>query len=109
MSSFAKDIFAVLKSRGTIIACGILTSIITGRYLGPEGNGILATLIVYPNMFMVVGSLGVRQSTAFFVGQKKYAEDDIFASVLQVWLFTSVLCVVVCYLLLKFATKGNYS
>jgi O-antigen/teichoic acid export membrane protein len=109
LSSFAQDLVAVLKSRVTVITCGLLTSIITARYLGPAGNGIVATLTVYPDLFMVIGSLGIRQSAAYFIGQKKYSDDDIFSSVLNVWLFTSVFCIASCFLLLKYATKGDYS
>lgn len=107
-SSFGSDLLAVLKSRITVIICGILTSIITARYLGPEGNGILATLIVYPALFMTIGSLGIRQSTAYFIGQEKYSDNDVFSGVLQIWIFTSIFCMLVCYSLVKLTTKGNY-
>ena len=109
MSSFAKDIFSVMKSRVTIIASGIITGIITARYIGPVGNGVIATLSVYPDLFMTIGSLGIRQSTTYFIGQKKYADEDIFASVMYVWLFTTFFCMLVCAALLKFFTKADYS
>ncbi|MCE7040503.1 polysaccharide biosynthesis C-terminal domain-containing protein [Dyadobacter sp. CY312] len=108
MSSFTNDLIAVLKSRVTVIGCGLITSVITARYLGPSGNGIVATLTVYPDLFMVIGSLGIRQSAAYFIGQKKYSDDAIFSSVLNVWLFTSLFCIASCFLLLKYAVKGNY-
>ncbi len=108
-NSFAKDLFAVLKSRVAVILCGILSGIITARYLGPAGNGVVATLIVYPDLIMVVGSLGLRQAAAYFVGQKKYDDNHVFSAVLSVWLFTSLLSMILCFLLLKFVTKGNYS
>ncbi|WPV00221.1 flippase [Mucilaginibacter sp. cycad4] len=109
MSSFTSDLLAVLKSRGTVIVTGLLTSVITARYLGPEGNGVVATLIVYPNLFMIVGSLGIRQSAAYYMGQKKYDESDILASVINVWLFTSIIGVAICYILLKYFTNTKFS
>jgi O-antigen/teichoic acid export membrane protein len=109
VSTFAKDLFSVLKSRATVIVCGVLTSVLTARYIGPIGNGIIATLTVYPDLLMSVGSLGIRQSTTYFIGQKKHDERDIVSSILYVWIFSSLFCLALCYLLLKFSTKGDYS
>jgi O-antigen/teichoic acid export membrane protein len=109
VSTFAKDLFSVLKSRATVIVCGVLTSVLTARYIGPIGNGIIATLTVYPDLLMSVGSLGIRQSTTYFIGQKKHDEKDIVSSILYVWIFSSLFCLALCYLLLKFSTKGDYS
>lgn len=109
MSAFVKDLFSVLKSRVTVIAAGIITSIITARYLGPAGDGIIAILTVYPDLLLGVGSLGIRQSTTYFIGQKKYDEKSIVASILYIWMFSTAFCVILCYILLKYFTKGDYS
>jgi len=109
MSSFGKDLFSVFKSRGTVIICGLVTSIITARYLGPIGNGIVATLVIYPDLFMVVGSLGLRQATAYFIGKNKYDDDSLFSAVMGVWVFSSIFSMIVCYLLLKYVTKSEFS
>lgn len=109
MSSFIKDLLAVFKSKVTVILCGVLTSIITARYLGPSGSGILATLIVYPDLLMSVGSMGVRQSTAFYIGQNKRSTSDIFSAMLSTWIFSSVVCLIACFILLKYVTKEEFS
>ncbi len=109
MASFGKDLTSVLKSRVTVIACGLITSVITARYLGPVGSGAIAALTVYPDLFMVIGSLGVRQSAAYFVGQKTFDESEIFASIFRLWIFTSIFCVVVCYVLLQYNPSSDYS
>lgn len=108
-SSFAKDLFAVLQSRVAVIILSLATSAITARYLGPAGNGTIAALMVYPNLFMTVGSLGIRQSTTYFVGQEKYDIGTIYSSVLSLWLFTSLFCAICCFFLISFSTKTNYS
>jgi|SRR5690606_27669908 len=108
MGSFGGDLFAVFKSRITVIICGLLTSIITARYLGATGSGIVAALTVYPDLFMVVGSLGIRQSTAYFVGQNKFEEAEIFSALFRLWVFSSIFCIIVCYILLNYNPKGEY-
>ncbi len=108
-SSFLKDLVAVFQSKAAIVAFGFAMSIITARYLGPEGNGIIAALMVYPTLFMSIGSLGVRQSTTYFVGQEKYPMEDIYGAALSIWLFTTVLVVSICLVLINYFTKGQYT
>ncbi|QHS54276.1 oligosaccharide flippase family protein [Mucilaginibacter sp. 14171R-50] len=108
-ASFLKELYSVFVSRVAVIAAGIGGAVVTARYLGPEGNGVIAALMVYPSLFMTVGSLGIRQAAAYFVGQQKYELQDIYGAVLAIWLVTSVFCVASSYLLIKFFTKGIYS
>ncbi|MDN3596241.1 flippase [Zunongwangia endophytica] len=109
MGSFRSDLIAVSKSRLTVLVCGIATSIITARFLGPEGNGVIAALTVYPDIFMVFGSLGIRQVTTYFVGQKKYSDNEIFSTVSLLWFISSVVSLIVCYFLVNYTIKNEYS
>lgn len=101
MNSFLKDLLSVGTSKIVIIICGIAQNIITARWLGPEGNGIISSLIVYPSLFMTIGSLGVRQSATYLVGKKEYPEEVIKTSLFQIWLFTSILSLSICYILIS--------
>src|SRR5690554_4816168 len=105
--SFLSDLLSVFISRGLSLSLGLLTSIITARYLGPEGNGIVAAVSVYPSLFMALGALGIQQSTTYFVGQKIYDLQKLYSSVLFVWIFTSIICVSVSYYLLQNFTTNN--
>ena len=46
--SFLKDLLSVFNSRVIVILCGMIGSIVTARYLGPEGNGVIAGITVFP-------------------------------------------------------------
>ncbi|MFT3947234.1 MAG: polysaccharide biosynthesis C-terminal domain-containing protein [Agriterribacter sp.] len=70
---------------------------------------MIAALMVYPNLFMSIGSLGIQQSTTYFVGQKKYSIDEIYGSVLAIWMFTNILSMGVCIILIQYFTHQNYS
>jgi len=107
MSSFIKDIVKVGISNTFIIVFGLATSMITARYLGPEKNGIIAALLVYPSLFMSIGSLGIRQSTTFFLGKKIYSEDQIKTAITQIWCFTSIFSIVICFLLMHYFSKSG--
>ncbi|MDN3668121.1 flippase [Echinicola jeungdonensis] len=106
MKSFISDIFRVGISKILIILSGFSTSIIVARTLGPEKNGIIAALIVYPNIFMTIGSLGVRQSVTYFLGKKKYPEDEIKRGIVQIWVLTSFISTISCFLLMFFFSKS---
>jgi O-antigen/teichoic acid export membrane protein len=105
--TFASDLARVAISNIAIILFGLGTSIITGRYLGPEKNGIIAALLVYPSLFMTIGSLGIRQSTTYFLGKKIYDEERIKRGITQIWFLTSVFSVIICFFLMHYLSKSG--
>tara|TARA_B100000508_G_scaffold141091_1_gene146352 strand:+ start:88672 stop:89970 length:1299 start_codon:yes stop_codon:yes gene_type:complete len=109
MKKFLNDSISVGLSKVLIIVFGLATSIMTARVLGPEKNGLIAALLVYPNIFMSFGSLGIRQSTTYLVGQKKYNDQEIKNSITQIWLFSTILGITICMLIMVnfIAVKHN--
>lgn len=107
MKSFISDLLSVGFSKVLIIVFGLATSIITARYIGPEGNGLIATLLVYPSLFISIGSLGIRQSTTYFLGKEIYTEDHIKRAISQIWMISTVFSVVVSFTLMKFLSKSG--
>jgi O-antigen/teichoic acid export membrane protein len=105
---FLKDLISVFNSRAAVILFGLGTSIVQARFLGPEGNGTIAALLVYPSLFMSIGSLGIRQSTTYYVGQNKNTVEEIYGAALSIWLLTSVISFTVCFFLIHFMTKDNF-
>ena len=109
MSSFLRDLSSVGISKFLIILFGIGRAIITARYLGPEGNGIIAALAVYPSLFMTIGSLGIRQSTAFYIGKNEFDDSKIRKSVMQIWCFSTILSLAVCFFLIRYFSNAGHS
>ncbi len=105
MRSFLKDTVSIGFSKAGIIGFSLLTSMITARVLGPEKNGIISALLVYPSIFMSFGSLGIRQSTTFLLGQNKYSEEAIKTAITQIWAFTSIVSVICCFLLMRYLSQ----
>ena len=105
--SFLSDLIKVLTSKGIVIIVTMCTSVLSARYLGPENNGIIAALSVYPSLFMTIGSLGIRQSTAYFLGKSIYSEDDIKRSITQIWFITSSLSLIVCFVLMRYFSESG--
>ncbi|WP_114752534.1 oligosaccharide flippase family protein [Pleomorphovibrio marinus] len=108
MKGFLDDLLSVVFSKAGIITFGLLKSVILARWLGPELNGTIASLIVFPSLFMAIGSLGIRQSTAYFVGKGIYPEAEIKRSVVQIWMLSTVLSLFTCFVLIRyFSTSGD--
>ncbi|WP_430466745.1 polysaccharide biosynthesis C-terminal domain-containing protein [Winogradskyella ouciana] len=107
MKSFLLDVYSIGVSKVLMIAFGLTTSIIIARALGPEKNGIIAALLVYPSLFMSIGSLGVRQSTTYFLGKGIFTEEQIKKAITQIWLFTTVLSIGVCFILMRYFSKSG--
>src|SRR5690554_3187405 len=107
MSSFISDVFRVGISNFLIIAFGLTTSIITARYIGPEGNGIIAALLVYPSLFMSFGSLGIRQSTTYFLGKNIFSEEQIKTAITQIWMITTVFSIVSSFILIRYFNNSG--
>lgn len=107
MSSFLKDTLRIGLSNIIITAAGLGTSIITARLIGPEGNGIIAALLVYPSLFMSFGSLGIRQSTTYFLGKNIYSEDEIKTAITQIWMLTSIVSIITSYFLIRYLSNSG--
>ena len=105
MRSFLLDTFSIGVSKALIIIFGLSTSIVIARILGPEKNGIIAALLVYPSLFMSFGSLGIRQSTTYFLGKGVYSEDEIKSAITQIWVMTALFSIVSCFFLMRYLSK----
>lgn len=109
MRSFVEDFVSILKSNVAIIVFSLMKTMIIARYLGPELNGLVTAILVYPTMFMAIGSLGIRQSSTFLLGSGKYSEAEVKKGVLQLWILTSICSLLLIYFLIRYTAKTDYS
>jgi O-antigen/teichoic acid export membrane protein len=108
MNKFIKDVGSIVSSKVFSILFQLGKVIIISRMLGPEKSGLIAALTVYPNIFMTIGSLGIRQATTYYVGKAIYPVDKVKIAVVQIWLLTTLLCLISCYFLIaSFSNSGN--
>jgi len=67
----AGNISGTFITRVVIIAMGVVGSVITARFLGPAGKGILATLAVISGTVMQFGNFGLHASNTYFIAKNK--------------------------------------
>lgn len=109
MSKFFKDLVSVAFSKAGVILFGLGKAVILSRWLGPEQTGIITALNVFPMLFMSIGSLGVRQSTTYLVGQKQYDETAIKTALVHIWVISTVFSMLSCFLLMKNMSSAGHN
>jgi len=66
-----------LAVRVIILAFGLCTSIILTRYLGPSGRGELATILLWPAVFVYLTCSGFIESIVYFGAQREGESREI--------------------------------
>lgn len=55
---------------------------------------------------MTIGSMGVRQATTYFIGKQLYPEDTIKRALVQVWMLSTILSSLICFVLIMQFSKS---
>ncbi len=82
--TFRGRVAMTLSGRGLAIGIGFLSSIITARWLGPEGRGVLVTLSVIAGLALQFGNLGLHSGNVYFAAREPRSRDRILGNTL--WL-----------------------
>lgn len=108
--SFLADTLSVVRTRVVIQVVGVVTSIITARYLGPDGKGLVAALTVAPAILNTFAELGVRQAAAYHIGRKLDQPAEVVASVTSLAVLTGALSIALCigYALMTWRTEYSW-
>lgn len=63
-----------------MLSIGLISAILVARALGPEGRGLLAAVLIYPQLLVAITEGGMRQSAVLFLGKKKAPDSEIIGS-----------------------------
>lgn len=78
------QLFWTLLIRGALIAGGLLASIITARFLGPEGRGVYFYWITLVGFALQFGNLGLHSSNTYLLGKGRAELSELADNVLWV-------------------------
>lgn len=99
MANAIKDASKVFTGQSVSFVIRFITSILVARWLGAEGKGLYASLLLVPNMMISLGELGTRQSIVYYLGRKIYPLNAIVNTALaMMFVFTiplAILCIIV--------------
>jgi O-antigen/teichoic acid export membrane protein len=76
-------ILRTVSATAIILACGVVTGLISARSLGPTGRGQLAAITVWASTFLYAGTLGLAEAVVYFAA----AEPALRA---RVWITAQV-------------------
>jgi len=79
---FASRVGETLVARGLGLAVGVASSIVTARWLGAEGRGILATLAAVTGLVLQIGNLGLHSSNVYFIAREPGRAGAVLANAL---------------------------
>jgi O-antigen/teichoic acid export membrane protein len=83
-SVFIHNVLETFATKITIVAIGFASSVVTARYLGPEGRGILVVLITITGMAMQFANFGLHASNTYFIAKDRDKLPQIIGNTL--WL-----------------------
>lgn len=81
-SSFLKDSISIFITKIVVILLSIVGVIILARGLGPENRGLLAALLIYPQLLIALTEGGMRQAATFYVGKKLAPDGEVLAALI---------------------------
>lgn len=87
---FVADVASLMTSRVFVMALTFLCGVITARTLGPESKGAVIALLVVPGLIQSFAELGLRQSTAYFLGKQIFADQSVISTIALLALIISV-------------------
>lgn len=91
--SFVRSSVQTILVRLSLIAIGLLGGVINARWLGPEGVGIVALLLLVNTFAFRFGNLGFGSSFAYFVAREKAALRRVLPLTWMVSGVVSAVCV----------------
>lgn len=103
------NIITTLLTKFILLFGGFIISIMTARFLGPTGQGIITAVFVFPLLIVSLADMGIRQSTAYFIGTNKFKLNNIISSVSFLWIITSFISVILVSLYFYFGPSNKYS
>lgn len=107
--STAFDIIVTFVTKIVFLGGSFIISIILARLLGPEGKGVFTALFVIPNMLVSLADLGVRQASAYYIGQKKYTLQEVLSTSLILWVVTSLVSIGIILIYYTIPNTPDYS
>lgn len=72
-----KPIFVTFVSRSITLGLNLLSGIFLARFLGPEGRGLYAYLLLFPEYASSLGGLGFHEAVTYHASLGKYKLNEI--------------------------------
>jgi len=106
--SYFRDILSVFGSNLSVTISNLLIGIMLSRLLGASGFGLYSYIIVVPVMVIGFTHLGIKRATIYHIGQKLIPEENLVSALFLLWLYTSILSILICGLTYFFTASQPF-
>jgi enterobacterial common antigen flippase len=97
MASLARPYVATLGTNVLIVAAGIVTGVLAARVLLPEGRGLLAAVLFWPQLIAGIGIFSLNEAITLRVAQGRLREESFLSSAMTLLFVFAAVAVVVGY------------
>ncbi|WP_282145632.1 oligosaccharide flippase family protein [Alteromonas stellipolaris] len=107
--SLFKDIASVFFTKVFVLFVGLISAVLLARALGAEGRGIVAAVLIYPNLLIAITEGGMRQSAVLFLGQNKAPDSYIIGALVSYMMVAGVAGYILVYWLMFTMGESHFS
>lgn len=107
--SFFNDGMSVFVTKIVVLGLSIFSAALQARALGPADRGILAMLLVYPQLLTSIAEGGMRQATVYYVGRKTISEARILGASIVYTLVSCALFSSLIFFMLQSSKQYSYT
>ncbi|OGU55587.1 MAG: hypothetical protein A2V66_15645 [Ignavibacteria bacterium RBG_13_36_8] len=104
MNRYIKNVSMTFTAQAFGLVLSLISNILIARFLGPHGKGVLALLFNYVSIAVVVLMFGISESNVFFIGNRKYKQNEILSTVILHSILISSLFIVISLLFRNWIT-----
>lgn len=108
-SRLSADVIAILRTRALTFILSVLVSVLTARYLGADGKGLIAALMAVPGVVVALCELGARQSASHFLARRILPLPEVLGALSLLALVTSSLGVLVTLVYLNWTASQRFT
>lgn len=106
--SLFKDIASVFFTKIFVLFVGLISSILVARALGAEGRGIMAAVLIYPQLLVAITEGGMRQAAVLYLGQRRAPDAEVIGSLFSYMLVAGVAGYGMCYWLMMTIGESDF-
>jgi stage V sporulation protein B len=107
--SLAKNSLETFISQITGQILQFVLGIMTARFIGPEGKGLLHILIIWLGIYTALGSLGLGQASIFFISKDRNCLPMAFSNLILTTVVASVLLAPAGWFFLQYEEPDIYA
>jgi O-antigen/teichoic acid export membrane protein len=88
---FLRDSLVTFLTLGATFLLGMVSSVLTARYLGPEGKGILTLVLLLPALCVSLGSFGLGAANVYLLRRREVRMGTLMGNSFAVALAATIL------------------